>query len=163
MIPDYEEFEELCEKMDQELADEIKRQEGFMRAVEESVLKIIYEIHPDFDEVPTNIKTRITKDLHQAAVEINELLDYVLTGKTDIDYGMGASPVREIDETEHPLLKQSYEKAKEKIVKFFPEIYEADSQTLLHINMTCFVSMHLFEEGFNFLCVDYLEYFVKED
>lgn len=163
MIPDYEEFEELCEKMDQEFADEIKRQEGFMRAVEDSVLKIIYEIHPDYDEVPTNIKTRITKDLHQAAVEINELLDYVLTGKTDIDYCMEASPVREIDETEHPLLKQSYEKAKEKIVKFFPEIYEADSQTLLHINMTCFVSMHLFEEGFNFLCVDYLEYFVKED
>lgn len=158
-----EDFMQFFEDSEKELAEEIKRQEGFIKAVEESVLKIIYEIHPDYGEVPKNIKTRISKDLHQAAVEINEYLDYAISELYNSNPYQGEiSPVGEISE-DRVLLKKCFEKSKELVIEYFPEIYEANSEVLRMLNLTCFVAMAEFVEGFNFLCIDYLEYFYEED
>lgn len=69
----------------------------------------------------------------------------------------------EIDKAEHPMLKRSYKQSKEKILEFSTDSYEEDGRTPMHVNMTCFVSMYLFEEGFKLICVDCLEYCVGEN
>ena len=158
-----EDFLQFCEDSERELKAEKERQEGFMKALEEAVLEIIIFIHSDYDSVPVSIQKRIKKELHGYVVGINEYLDYVTSPLYKADSKISEVPnIREIEE-ENILWKKSFEKTKELIVAYFPEIYEADSEVLRMLNFTCYISMHEFETGFNFLCIDYLEYFYEED
>jgi hypothetical protein len=70
---------QLFEGFERELAEEIKRQVRLLKAAEASELVIFYENHPDYDDVPINIKTRISKNLHQATLETTDLLCLLLT------------------------------------------------------------------------------------
>ena len=158
-----EDFLQFCEDSERELAQEIERQEGFIKALEIAVLEIIRSIHSDYDNVPERIQKLIEKELHQYIVEINEYLDYNVTGYIPVvSHSIEIPPVREIDE-DRILLKKCYEKSKELVIAYFPEVYDANGEVLRMIDLSCFVAMAEFETGFNFLCVDYLEAFVDTE
>lgn len=164
-----EDFLQFFEDSERELAEEKQRQEDFMKALENAVFEIVNSIHLDYKTVPERIHKRNLKELHNYVVDINEVLDYQLSMLFKESNGFKPNPpsievpnIREFDE-ENMLAKKSYEKSKELIVAYYPEIYEANSEVLRMINFTCYIAMSEFETGFNFLCLDYLEAFYEED
>jgi len=157
-----ERFLRFLEESELEIAREKQRQEAFIKALEEAMMEIIRAVHSDYEDVPAKIHKRIATELLRYCVEINEYLDYTMSSlyRAATPYGEIGS-VKEID-AEKILLKKCYEKSKALAVLHFPEIYQADSEVLKMLDMTCYISMHQFVEGFNFLCVDYLDYFYEE-
>jgi hypothetical protein len=75
---------------------------------------------------------------------------------------MKYAAVNEPSEDEH-LFYQTFKKSKELALSYYPEIFEADSKVLRMLNLNCFVAMSEFTVAFDYLCYNYLDYYIEED
>ena len=77
----YEEFEDLCNRMDAELAAEQARQGKFIEALEKALIYLSIQHYPETEPYRHLFIEALTIKAHQRAVEVNELLDSFMGDK----------------------------------------------------------------------------------
>jgi hypothetical protein len=155
--------DDFFDKLDRELAEELKRQSSFIKHLEEAIWEIVHTIHPDYNVLPQEVCQRLGEELHRYVIDVNEFLDYATSELyKEENLPNEIAEVNEPSEDEH-LFYQTFKKSKELALSYYPEIFEADSKVLRMLNLNCFVAMSEFTVAFDYLCYNYLDYYIEED
>lgn len=103
----YEEFEEMCNRLDAELAAEQARQNKFIDALENELVNISIQHYPETEPFKHLFIEDITEKAHMRAVYINELLDMLVAGVThdeEADPDSFTIPNRDVSDEEQRYL-----------------------------------------------------------
>ena len=157
----YEEFEARCNRMDAELAAEIARQNRFINSLEKALIEVSIQFFPETRQYKYLFIEALTIKTHQRAVELNELLDMMVGGITNVDQ-FGADnyklPDRDVTLQEKQYLEDTLKNMPTEQHAYFIEInaervqYEAEEREFLfqcHDKAKELIGIH-FPEMINF-------------
>lgn len=160
LVMNEEEFDAFTNSLDRDLDKEIKRQELFLKTLEFELMELCFKCYPEFVGLKNKISKPLKQEAHECALMMTELMDYLVCGKPE-DEGENAeqyiipdrneSEEDEFERRENDFKFSCYEKVKEMVTKFFPELADLSGNAIRNINFSAYCSVLNFVDGFIFL------------
>lgn len=188
----YEEFQSNCNRIDAELAAEIKRQQSFIDALQNALVDLSIQHFPETKPYKHQFSEALTQRAHQQAVYLNEFLDMLVGGYSSDALGFYTEnhvPKRDVSEEEKQKLENilrkmppeqhatfielntervqaeaqvrefvflCYDKAKELIVQYFPEIIDFSGNSIRDVDYSAYHYMDEWTYDFYDIAGEYI-------
>lgn len=162
MMPNWEEINAFFNNMERETKAEIKRENAFVRSIENQLMSTCYKCYPEYKQFKASILPRMKIDLHECAISLNEIISYALFTKPEnkikheipkINYDLykDKSDDDELDRGRNKLRVALFETAKKTINKYWPELQDMESEDILSINFSAWVSTGELQTAFIYI------------
>ena len=153
-----EEAEAFFNNMERDTKQEIKRQNAFVRSLERALFTTCFKCYPEYKINRDYIVSRIKDEAHEAVISINDDLDMLIHSGLDesfntpekftLDYKDKEEETEELFKRSINLKYMCFEKVKEKINKYYPEIVNLKGYEILYLNYSAYCCILNFQEAF---------------
>jgi hypothetical protein len=151
----YEQFEAECNRMDAELAAEQARQGKFIESLENALIELSIRHFPETEQHKHLFIKELTIKAHQEAVLLNECLDTLVSGYSSDAFELNTERVT-IEANEREFVFLCYDKAKELIITYFPEIIDFSGNSIHDLDYSAYYQMEEWVCDFYYFAGEYI-------
>lgn len=158
-----EEMDAFFNSLDEEVEKERKRQDAFLKNLEEELIELSFKCYPEYEGLRNAIIEELKTEAHESALMMSELLDYLVCLKPDDSaedpeqYKIPYTDNSDDDEFEKRRTEfkfSCHEKVKEMVTKHFPELADLSGNSIRNINHSAYCSILNFVTAFIYLTSD---------
>ena len=154
-----EEMDAFFNSLDKELADEIKRQDAFIKDLEHELIELSFKCYPEHETLRNEIIEELKSEAHESVLFMSELLDYLVYLRPDDSNENPEQydiPKPEIEGDDFSQRKSDFkyschEKVKEMVTKHFSELADLSGNSIRNINHSAYCCILNFVTAFIFL------------
>lgn len=154
-----EEMDAFFNSLDKELAEEMQRQDAFIKDLEYELIELSFSCYPEHEAIRNEIAEELKPEAHESAVMMSELLEFLVCMPPDDSrenpeqYNI---PQPQIEDDSFFKRKQDFkyschEKVKEMVTKHFPELADMSGNSIRNVNHSAYCSILNFVTAFIYL------------